>query len=206
MSRRSGRTLPTPRWYVVGVLLGGLALPSGTHAQPAVVDSAPRVRLSIGGGFAEGPPIPLGGVGSLGYSVQAGAEVGLPVPGLHLRADALVSQWGRGPGLGAHRMGALTAALVARAPARWRAAPYVLGGGGGYAVNASGGSPAPGWTLGAGVQVPVGRRAFFIESRMHAFNLGTRVNTPEWEQRQLRGVGFERWQYTYTPLSVGFRF
>jgi hypothetical protein len=191
---------------LVGVLLGGLALPSGTHAQPAVVDSAPRVRLSIGGGFAESPPIPLGGVGSLGYSVQAGAEVGLPVPGLHLRTDALLSQWARGPGLGAHRMGALTAALVARAPARWRAAPYVLGGGGGYAVNASGGSLAPGWTVGAGVLVPVGRRAFFIESRMHAVNLGTRVNTPEWEQRRLLSVGFERWQYTYTPLSVGFRF
>jgi hypothetical protein len=189
-------------------VVGGLTLASGAHAQThaPVRDAAPRVRMSVGGGFADSPPLPPGGVGSLGYSVQAGAEVGLPLPGLHLRADALMSQWSRGPGGGVHRMSAATAALVARAPVRWRAAPYVLAGGGGYAVNARGGSLAPGWTLGAGVEVPVGSRAIFLESRVHAFNLGTRTNTPEWEQRRLLGVGFERHQSTFTPLSIGFRF
>jgi hypothetical protein len=175
-------------------------LPTVAGGQGAPTQEAvpPRLRLSVGGGLAENAPFGGHGPGNLGYHLNAAAEVRTPWSPLRLRADGLFANWGDGQ----HYAG-LTGGLVARAPERWRAAPYLMAAAGGYASAVAGGV-APGWTLGGGVRVPLGARAVLVESRMHAFDVGARGLaragvTPF-------STGYGRWQYTYTPLSFGIQF
>jgi hypothetical protein len=115
---------------------------------------------------------------------------------VRLRGDGLFANWGDD-----RRLTALTAGLVVEPTARWRALPFVSGGGGGYALPGVG--RAPGWSLGAGVRVPIGRQSFVVESRMHAILVGH-----EAVRAALGGgwAGGDRWRYTFTPLLLGVRF
>jgi hypothetical protein len=199
--------MPRPCLDRVGALAAVLLLaagPSVGRAQAASRDAAPepRLRLSVGGGFAENPPFRPAGVSALGYGANAAVEWrarrAAPWSALRLRADGLVAHWGA-----EQHLAALTAGVVARGPERWRVAPHVMAGAGGYRASRSA-EIDPGWTLGAGVRVPLGGAAFLLESRMHAF----RVNS-----RELAAVGvspfdlaYARWQYTATPLTFSVQF
>jgi len=184
-----------------GTLAALLAtIPCGARAQSdAPSTTIPRrLRFSIGGGFADSPPFGGSGPGSnLGYHLTSAAELRTGWSPLHLRADGLFAQWSND-----QRLSALTGGVVIRAPERWRAAPHLLAGAGGYASRAGG--LARGWTLGAGVRVPLGIRALLVESRMHAFDVGedglARSGAP------LGNSGYSRWQYTYMPLSFSVQF
>jgi hypothetical protein len=84
----------------------------------------------------------------------------------------------------------------------WPAVPYALAGAGAYAAPGSGLSR--GWTLGAGMRIPLGRQSFFFESRMYAFHTGEHA-------LQRAGLGpsdvkYNVWQYMYTPITFGIQF
>lgn len=157
--------------------------------------AAPRVRVGLGGGLAQRPPFhALSPSSSTGYVARANLEVRTPVSFLQLRGEGLFATWS-----GGQRMSALTAGAVAAPAVRWRGVPYLVGGGGGYAL-ANGGGLRPGWTLGAGLRVPIGRQALVFETGMHAIDTGDRAAPPNLSPAPAR------WQYTYTPLTVGWRF
>ena len=186
------------RASAVAVLLA--TLPCEAFAQSAALDSAaaPRLRYSFGGGLVESPPFGGSGPGSgAGYHLTTAAELRTPWSPLHLRVDGLFANWAND-----QRLSALTAGLAVRAPERWRAAPYLLGGAGGYASRVGG--VARGWTLGAGLRVPLGTRAFLLESRMHAFDVGERGLVRSGASPM--SPGYNRWQYTYAPLSFSVQF
>ncbi len=193
--------------FVLGqtsLLLAALAMAPRASAQaplaaaPAVDGAAPpRVSFGVGGGFADGPPFGRG-PGDIGYAALATAELRTPLRALRLRGEGLFANWGSN-----RRVSALTASALALPPVRWPALPYLLGGGGAYTMGDDAGL-SPGWTLGAGLRIPAGRRAFFVESRLHAINVG---------QRGLDRSGlpayarlYRRWQHTYTPLTFGLQF
>jgi hypothetical protein len=155
-----------------------------------------RLRFSVGGGFADSPPVGGSGSGTLGYHLTAAAEHRTAWSPLHLRVDGLFAHWDND-----QRLSALTGGVVLRAPERWRAAPHLLAGAGGYASRAGG--LAHGWTLGAGVRVPLGARAILVESRMHAFDVGERGLA---RSGVSPGSVYGTWQYTYMPLSFSVQF
>ncbi|MDF1504263.1 hypothetical protein [Roseisolibacter sp. H3M3-2] len=162
-----------------------LASAAGAQA-PAPRDSAaPPLTFGVGGGFAMHSPLrPTTPTDGLGYTATAQLELRTALRPLLLRGEGSLARWSNG-----ERVSSLTAALVARPTARWRVLPYAVGGGGIYFPQGAG--SAPGWTLGAGLQLPAGTRALFLESRLHAMSVGT---------------GIERWRYTYSPLTLGIRF
>jgi hypothetical protein len=138
------------------------------------------------------------GASEIGYAALATLEVRTPVHILRIRADGLFANWGGSD----QRLTSLTASVVGAPPVRWRAAPYVMAGGGGYAVPNQ--AVSRGWTLGAGLRFPAERSVFFVESRVHAFDIG---------ESGLRRSGlspsnatYNRWRYTYTPLVFGIQF
>jgi hypothetical protein len=184
------------------LVLASVATASNAAAQVPVVapDSAapaPLVSFGVAGGFAQGTPFGIG-ASDIGYAALATAEVRTPLRALRLRGDGLLANWGRD-----RRVYALTASALALPPARWPAVPYLSAGGGAYALGL-GARPSPGWTLGGGLRLPAGRRTVFVESRMHAVSVGRRdldrVGVPDYDLR------YSRWQYTYTPLTVGVQF
>ena len=189
----SRRAAPAARDLVPLLVL--VAAPLGAQTGP---DSAPPRRLTFGieGGVAQSPPLGPLGPGAVGYAAQAVAELRTPLPWARVRGDGLFANWG-----GDQRLTALSAGLVVEPTTRWRALPFVSGSGGGYAVPGVG--RAPGWSLGAGVRVPLGRQSFVIESRMHAILVGD-----EAVRRSLGGgwAGGDRWRYTFTPVLLGVRF
>jgi hypothetical protein len=186
------------RASALAVLLTAAAGDARAQSGADGITETPRLRYSLGGGIADSPP--FGGSGpasSLGYHLTGAAELRTRWSPLRLRADGLFAQWGND-----QRVSALTGGLVVRAPERWRAAPFLLGGAGGYASR--GGGIARGWNLGAGLRVPLGVRAIIVESRMHAFDVGegglARSGT------SLANPAYNRWQYTYMPLSFSLQF
>lgn len=193
-------SLPVPCRHAA-VLAAAAALstlvPPGAAAQS--VDTAagapPRVTFGLGGGFAQNPPFyNFSPSSATGYAARANLELRTPVPFLGLRGEGLLAAWS-----GGQRMGALTVSAVAAPAVRWRAVPYVVGGGGGYALR-NGGGLRPGWTLGAGLRVPIGRQALVLETGMHVIDTGDRLAPPNVSPAP------QRWQYTYTPLTIGWRF
>jgi hypothetical protein len=172
---------------------------AAASAQTAASDSAPpRVSYHVGGGFAQNAPIGGPTVAALGYAGQASVEVRTPARFLALRAEGLFADWGS-----SQRFGALTASVVAMPTVRWRAVPYLVAGGGAYALS-RGGGVAPGYTLGVGLQVPLGQRAFFVESRLHSLNIGEDgVRRSGLDRTEL---GTNRLRGTATPLILGFKF
>ena len=194
MSHPSTRPAAPAARHLVSLLVLAAA-PLG--AQSASDSAAPR-RLTFGieGGFAQSPPLGPLGPGAVGYAAQAVAELRTPLPWVRLRGDGLFASWGAD-----QRLTALTAGLVVEPATRWRALPFVSGSGGGYALPGVG--RAPGWSLGAGVRVPIGRQSFVVESRMHAILVGD-----EAVRAALGGgwAGGDRWRYTFTPLLLGVRF
>jgi hypothetical protein len=85
---------------------------------------------------------------------------------------------------------------------QWPAVPYVLAGAGAYAAPGSG--LGRGWTLGAGIRIPVARQSFFFESRIHALHTGARGL----ERAGLvpADMKYDVWQYMYTPIIFGIQF
>ena len=173
-------------------------VPAPIAAQTAC-DTAVDVRavhLGIGGGFAQGAPLNRGA--DIGYSATASVEVGTHVRFLRVRAEGLYANWG--PDLA--RVSALTASIIASAPVRWPAAPYVLAGAGGVTVPNE--ALARGWMLGTGLRFPGRGYTFFVESRMLAFAIGEaglrRAGVP------VGSAQYNRWQYTATPLVFGVQF
>ena len=164
-----------------------------TRSPQAAPDTAtlPALTFGLSGGFASHSPLrPPGATDGLGYVAQAQVELRTPLRALHLRGEGMFARWANG-----ERVSALTAGLVARPAARWRLLPYAVGGGGVYFPDGAG--AAPGWTLGAGLDVPLGRRALFLESRMHALDVGP------------GGPGVragQRGRYVFAPLAFGIRF
>lgn len=181
-----------------------LEAPSGGGLNAQVTSRADSLRPSrvtylIGGGFAENPPFGGGGAGSIGYAATAAVEVRAPLSVFRLRGEGLFASWGND-----QRVSAVTASVLAQAPVRWRAAPYLLAGAGGYAASRSGGSLERGWTLGAGVRIPVGRQGVLVESRIHALLVS---------ESSLQRAGVSTldvhntpWQYTFTPLTFAIQF
>jgi hypothetical protein len=180
-----------------------LAGPGTGHAQVARdTTSAPPLRVSIGGGFVENPPFRPAGVSEIGYGANAAVEwrplPSTPWSALRLRADGLFAHWNA-----EQQLAALTAGVVIRAPERWRLAPYLMAGAGGYRASRSRGID-PGWTLGAGLRLPLGDAAVLLESRVHAFRADSRglavAGVSPFD------VGYGRWQYTATPLMLSVQF
>jgi hypothetical protein len=195
MSRaRDARFVLRPVLTALVIVLPSAAL----HAQssPAEPARTSPITFAIGGGFAQRAPFAPAGVGEIGYAAQANVEWRTPLRMFSLRGESMFANWGSD-----HRVTALTAGVVAAPSLRSPVLPYLVAGGGAYATTGAGRSP--GWTLGAGLRVPMGQRSFVIESRIHAIDVGL--------DGARRGVqpfstAYNRWQYTYTPLLFGIGF
>jgi hypothetical protein len=194
--------MPLPLLYRHAAVLAATAalsalapMSAAAQGSDSVASASPRVTFGLGGGFAQNPPFyNLSPSSSTGYAARANLELRTPLPFLRLRGEGLFAAWS-----GGQRMSALTASAVAAPAVRWRAVPYLVGGGGGYAL-ANGGGLRPGWTLGAGLRLPIGRQALMFETGMHVIDTGDRVAPPNLSPAP------GRWQYTYTPLTIGWRF
>jgi hypothetical protein len=166
---------------LIGLVLAGagvfLAVVPAAHAQRSVSTS-----VAAGTTLASGA--------DLGYHGLLAVTVAPPTLPVRLRFDGLHTRWavdGR-----ATRVSALTANLVlplAGGDGVRPAAPYLIAGGGAYAAQGSG--LRPGWNVGAGVDVRLGGRVLFLESRYHA-----------WSRTTPDGHDWPR----FTPLSLGIRF
>jgi hypothetical protein len=156
------------------------------------------LRFAIGGGFAESAPFGGRGVGNIGYNFSGALERTTSIPGLRLRTDGSFSNWG-----GGQHLAALSAGAALRAPDRWRVAPALIAVAGGYLTSGST-RVNPGWSLGAGLRMPVGDKALLLESRIHAFDVGMRGLTTA--RVSPFNAAYNRWQYTYTPLTFSIQF
>jgi len=54
------------------------------------------------------------------------------------------------------------------------------------------------------LRVPLGEQAVLLESRIHAFDVGVRGLAAAGVSPQ--NVTYNRWQYTYTPLTFSIEF
>jgi hypothetical protein len=153
----------------------------------AVVPAA-HAQRSVWTGVAAGATLASGA--DLGYHGLLAVTVAPPKLPVRLRFDGLHAQWAAAGQ--AARISALTANLVLPL-ARWDgarpAAPYLIAGGGAYAAQSAG--LRPGWNVGAGVDVRLGGRVLFLESRYHA-----------WSRTTPGGRDWPR----FTPVSLGIRF
>ncbi len=187
----------------IALLAASLLPASATLAAqaPPRVDSsvAPRVAFNVGGGFTENPPLGRYSGSSVGYTAAVALETRLPLSWLRLRGEAAFSSWG-----GDTHLTAFTASALGLSPFRWRATPYLLGGGGMYAVSRTG-SFERGWTVGAGLRVPLGaNRAILLESRTHGYFVG--AGALRRTGLAIDDVHYNPWQYSFTPFSVIVQF
>jgi hypothetical protein len=162
------------------------------------IASPASFRFFIGGGFAEGAPFTGAGVGDIGYNFSGAVERRTRLPGLRLHTDAFFANWGSD-----QHVAAVSAGLALHAPDRWRIAPAVIATTGVYRTSRVD-RMNPGWSLGAGLRVPLGERALLLESRIHAFDVGERGLAASGVSPQ--SVKYDRWQYTYTPLTFSIEF
>ncbi len=137
---------------VTAILLAGASAPGLTQTRPMV-----DVAAGVAGGRG----------GELGVAAQVAFEL-RPIARLPIgvRVDVSHHQWHEGF-LTSHetiRGTAATLDLVYRLPTM-RVRPYILTGIGAYAVQGEGLSP--GWNLGGGLEVPIGRHSLFGEIRSH---------------------------------------
>ena len=168
---------------------------------PTRVDStvAPRVAFNVGGGFTEDPPFGNYAGSSVGYTATAALETRLPLSWLRIRGEAGFSSWGND-----NHLTAFTASAVGLSPFRWRATPYLLGGGGIYAVSRTGVFQR-GWTVGAGLRVPLGvSRAILLESRAHGYFVGAAGLRRS--GLDFSDVHYNPWQYSFTPFGIVVQF
>lgn len=172
-----------------GLLLGADIAPA---QEPSSATEGARVSIGLGGGASRGSS--LGRGPTIGYHAVASLEARTPLPVLRLRTDATFADWG------ADRMTAFGAAVVL-APVRARKlTPYLLAGGGGYVTP--GDRMTAGWTLGGGLQVPIGDRTILLESRMHAFRNADH-GSPDLADRFPQPA---KYRYVALPIGVGLRF
>jgi hypothetical protein len=173
------------------------------HAQAAPMQPdtmrVPRVSYIVGGGFAKDAPFDRLGAYDIGYTGTLAVEARTPLPGLRMRVEGLFADWGDN-----QRVTSVALSALAQPSFRWRAVPYVLAGAGAYSATSSGGRASRGWTVGAGVNIPVGRQSFFFESRMYGLHTG---------EGGLQRAGirpedlkYDSWQYMSTPITFGIRF
>jgi hypothetical protein len=173
------------------------------HAQAAPMQAdtmrVPRVSYIVGGGFANEAPFDRFGAHNIGYAGTVAVQARTPLPGLRMRVEGLFADWGDN-----QRVTSVFLSALAEPSFRWRAVPYVLAGAGAYSATSSGGRASRGWTVGAGVNIPMGRQAFFFESRMYGLHTG---------EGGLQRAGirpedlkYDSWQYMSTPITFGIRF
>ena len=122
-----------------------------------------QTTLDIGAGLAGAKGTGAGAV------AQLGAEIRPPRSPVGLRFDGSYHHWADGflNGLGDYRAVAATTSLVYHVPTR-QVRPYVLAGGGVYALQ--GEHAQVGWTVGAGLEVPLRRYSLLGEVRGHLVN------------------------------------
>jgi hypothetical protein len=173
------------------------------HAQAAPMQAdtvrVPRVSYIVGGGFAKEAPFDRLGAHNIGYAGTVAVQARTPLPGLRIRVEGFVADWGDNL-----RVTSVSLSALAEPSFHWRAVPYVLAGAGAYSATRSGGRLSRGWTVGAGVDIPVGRQSFFFESRMYGLHTG---------EGGLQRAGirpedlkYDSWQYMSTPITFGIRF
>lgn len=181
----------------IAVTASALSVPVAAASAQRLMDQSHRVvTVGLAGGFAQGAP--MAPVNTIGYSAAAMLDFKTPVRPIRLRTEGSFASWGEQR----DNLWTATASLVGTLPLAWPAAPYLLVGGGGYVTQGMGVSP--GWTLGAGLTIPVARHSLFVESRIHAFDLG-RDKLERSGPDPMNGTK-DRWRYTYTPLTLGIRF
>lgn len=123
---------------------------------------------------------------AIGYHGLIGVETRTPSRHLRLRAEGLITDFGRF-GQTNTVLGVTTITSLLTRPAT----PYLLAG----AATAQNGGFQRGWSLGLGWRFPLGQRIMFVESRMYS------IHNP----RRSGLIGNE-WRYLYTPVSLGLRF
>lgn len=161
-------------------------------AGPASAQGAAEgFSVGLAGGFARGPSSP--GASGIGYHLLTTLEFPSPVQFFRLRADGFFAEWGGG------HVTALTANVLFTPISGRRVAPYALAGAGAYTRGGS--EVRAGWTLGAGLRLPGELGAIILESRVHTFLARRRDAYPPY----LFGVE-NRWQYVWTPISLGIQF
>ena len=155
------------------------------------------LQLSLGGGFAKTSSTPLIR-NTQGYNLQASLGMRTPLRPLGLRFDGIFSDFSN------MRVSALTANLTLSAPSRWRAVPYLLGGGGAYVDNSVSGMTA-GWNLGIGLNVRAGDQLLFMESRFHSYR-NSFAGQPYFTPNGATAFQHASEKFLWQPLTFGFRF
>jgi hypothetical protein len=191
------------RFLVAGGFLVSLLLASSRFEAQTLTRSdsaaAPRVAFNVGGGFAESAPFGGYSASSVGYSATAAVETRSAFSWLRLRGEGTFFSWGN-----EQHLTAFTASALAVSPLRWRAAPYLLGGGGIFSASRNGAFER-GWTVGAGLRVPLGdRRALLLEARAHGYFVG--AGGLRRSGLAISDVHYSPWQYSMTPLSLVVQF
>lgn len=157
-------------------MLAAALLAAGSTSALAQV----RPMVDVAAGIAGGKGMAAGVIAQVAFEFRPTTRLPIGV-----RVDASHHQWHDGflNAHSTHRASAATLDLVYRLPAT-RVRPYVLAGVGGYAVQGLGLNP--GWNLGGGLEVPLGRYSVFGEIRGHFLST-------EFQDR-------------LTPLVLGIRF
>ena len=182
------------------VLIGSVVL--GESASAQVQDTTarrtanPLLQTWIGGGFAKTSWTP-GSSTTHGFNLQGALALRTPFEPLRLRLDLFVTN------AGATRVEGLNANLLLRASERLPIVPYFLAGGGAYGQFGS--KPSAGWNVGAGVTLPLGDRAIFMESRFHSYR-DKYAGQPWLIPGGGTSIRHEEFLQIWHPLTFGFRF
>lgn len=196
LSRMRGRRF-SARCLFGGAAVAAAALSAQTAVAQATAPDPPRERLLLGGiagGFAQGPAS-LYDARTIGYNLQASLALRTPVRLLRVRTDAGFMNWG------ANRLTAVTINALLTPSLRSGVRPYALVGGGAYSELGSG--TAGGWSVGAGLRVPMHRSALLLESRVHHFR-DTRFGEVRPYPLSLEERG--RGRVIWTPVTFGVEF
>jgi hypothetical protein len=143
----------------------------------------------IAGGFARSG----GSAGGVGYNMQGGLDIQLPVRALRLRADGVFADWSA---TNDGRLSGFTGSVIATALPSAKRSPYLTAGLGGYSLAGNG--ILGGWMLGLGATLGNG---IFAESRLHT------IRRSPTDLSSIRDGGlYSDWKAVWMPFSVGVRF
>ena len=143
----------------------------------------------VAGGFSRSG----GATAGIGYNVQGGLDVRLPIRYFRLRADGLFADWSARSD---SRVYGFTGSVVATPLPDARLSPYLTAGLGGYTMASNG--MRGGWMLGTGFSL---RNGVFAESRLHTIR-----RSPTDLMTIRDGDMDKQWKAIWMPLSIGLRF